>query len=124
VAEKRADLFVVCGDITNFGRPTGFARKLMDSIPVRSLAVPGTATRRGGHGDLLRSRGANIHEKRAKINGIVFAGLGGAKTSPNALPFELPEEMMFKGLDPVMKDGCVLVTHCPAAGHLDSPAPG
>jgi hypothetical protein len=125
IEEMNAGLLVVCGDITHFGRPTGFARKFMDSVPIKALAIPGNCDPPSEViGDIERSRGTNLHGKKVDINGIPFVGFGGAMLSVHSLPFEMPDDEIYRGLDGIMVGKAVLVTHCPAAGHLDQPEPG
>lgn len=120
-----ADLLVICGDITQFGKPAGWAQKFIDAMPVKVFAVPGNCDLPGEIlKDIASSRGTSLHGAKAAYKGQVFAGFGGAPPSENGLPFEVPEDEIFSGLDKVMQDGCILVTHAPAKGHLDTAAPG
>jgi len=124
IKEKKADLLVVCGDITQFGKPKGWAKKFLDSIPVKAVAVPGNCDPpEEVIGDMEKSRGTNLHAKKVVIENTVFVGFGGGPLSPHELPFEIPEETVYSTLDGLMEYYAVLVTHAPPRGHLDKPTP-
>ena len=112
------DLIVVCGDVTHFGPPS-FAESFLDSLPARTLAVPGNCD----PPEVLRAmraRGMDLHEKRVGVRGVQFAGLGGSNLTPFDTLMEFDEGHIFSALEKVMVEGAVLVTHVPPKGRVDA----
>jgi Icc-related predicted phosphoesterase len=115
--EHSPDLFLVTGDITNFG-PLDYARKLFSDIPVRALAIPGNC-------DpleivpLLEEMGISLHGRKVVLQGETIIGLGGSSPTPFHTPFELSEEEILSSLEPLMETGAILATHSPPRGHVD-----
>ena len=70
------DLFVVCGDITQFG-PWELAKNFLDQIPIETLAITGNIdTSEVGKG-IDESRATKIEMKRIVKKGIPFVGTNG-----------------------------------------------
>jgi len=122
IREHRPDLFVACGDITHFGRPSSYAEDLIRRIPIRTLAVPGNCDPPALL-EVLDGLQVNLHMRRVKIGRETIVGLGGANPTPFGTPFEIGEDDIWRGLDAVMEPRAILVSHPPPYGHLDV-APG
>ncbi|OGS50637.1 MAG: hypothetical protein A3K65_08865 [Euryarchaeota archaeon RBG_16_68_12] len=118
VREHRADLFLAVGDITDFGRPRGYAKDLIGRVPVPTLAVPGNCDPPSVMRE-LDGLGVDLHMRKTMIQGLTFVGLGGANPTPFGTPFEIEEDEIWRGLDAVMEPGAVLMSHPPPYGHLD-----
>lgn len=119
VKRSRSELIVICGDITNFGT-TEQAKALLSPITRLNLPilyVPGNCDLPS----LLEAKieGAqNIHGSCARIDNLVFLGVGGSPLSPLNTPLEFPEEeivaLLSSGLaECSMKERLVLVSHTP-----------
>lgn len=115
--EENVDLFVACGDITNFG-PLAYAEQFLRSIEVETLAVPGNCD----PPQILRvleDAGVNMHGRKRMIDGRTFVGIGGSNPTPFNTPFELSEDEIFRTLDPLMERAAVLISHPPPFGYVD-----
>jgi Icc-related predicted phosphoesterase len=111
------DIFVACGDITNFG-PTTFAIDLLRNISIKTFAVPGNCD----PPELvegLEALGVNLHGKKAEFGGMVFVGLGGSNPPPFDTMFELSEEEIARTLEPIMEKWAILISHPPPLGLCD-----
>ncbi len=120
--ESKAELIVLCGDITHFGDITQ-AQELLEkaspsSIPI--FYVPGNCDPLvlADFKDLVEIY--NIHGCIHSIDGACLGGVGGAPPSPFNTPFELSEKRIRQVLDSVSSglEGCVrtiLVSHSPPA---------
>jgi len=118
--ECKANLVVICGDITHFGS-VGQAEKLLRKISVSDipvLFVPGNCDSPSLI-SLTDLEGIhNIHGCSRIVDGICFGGIGGSSPSPFNTPFELSEERICQILDGISFDsvGCswrILVSHSP-----------
>ncbi len=112
------DLFIVCGDLTDFG-PVSFAREFLQDIHVKTFAVPGNCDPPEIVRD-LEELGVNLHGKKAGFGGSTFVGLGGSNPTPFNTDFELPEEEIARILGPIMEPGVILVSHPPPFGFCDA----
>ncbi|MEE9152164.1 MAG: metallophosphoesterase family protein [Thermoplasmata archaeon] len=110
---------IVCGDITQFGPPE-WAKDFLDSIPLKTLAIPGNCDPKGVIAAIEESQAIPLHTKRVELSGYTFVGLGGSNATPFNTPMEFSEEEIFNCLKEIMVEGAVLVVHAPAKGHLDS----
>ena len=110
---------IVCGDITQFGPPE-WAKDFLDSIPLKTLAIPGNCDPKGVIAAIEESQAIPLHTKRVELSGYTFVGLGGSNSTPFNTPMEFSEEEIFNCLKEIMVEGAVLVVHAPAKGHLDS----
>jgi hypothetical protein len=113
-----ADLLIVCGDISHFGRPEGFIEEFFEGLEVPGLAVPGNCDPRSSV-EVLEDLGVSLHGRRRRVGDATFAGLGGSNPTPFGTPFEVPEEEIYGGLQEVMDYDTNLVTHAPPLGHVD-----
>ncbi|MFQ6012744.1 MAG: metallophosphoesterase [Thermoplasmata archaeon] len=111
-------LFLVTGDITNFG-PLDYVRRLFEDVPIPSYAIPGNCDPRETV-PLLEDLGVNLHGKRTEVRGHPLIGLGGSSPTPFHTPFELSEEEIRAALEPLMVEGSILATHSPPYGHVDT----
>ncbi|MFQ5985874.1 MAG: metallophosphoesterase [Thermoplasmata archaeon] len=114
------DLFLVTGDITNFG-PLDYVHRLFSDIAVPSYALPGNCDPREIV-PLLEELGVNLHGKRTEFRGHPLIGLGGSSPTPFHTLFELSEEEIRATLEPLMVEGSILATHAPPYGHVDDSA--
>ncbi len=119
VKKVGAELIIICGDITNFG-PAKKAQALLSPIiesNVQVLYVPGNCDLPS----LLENKieGAHsIHESCAKVDGLVFIGVGGAQSGPLNTPLEFPDPeisaILARGLSKCLSpERLVLVSHVP-----------
>jgi Icc-related predicted phosphoesterase len=118
VKEHVPNVVVVCGDITQFGPPE-WATDFLNSIPLRTLAIPGNCDTKDLLEAIEESAAIPLHAERVELEGITFVGLGGSNRTPLDTPFELSDEEIYETLKEVMVKGAILVVHSPAKGHLD-----
>jgi Icc-related predicted phosphoesterase len=88
-----ADVVLLVGDITHFGRE-GEAQQVVDSIRQvnsRILAVSGNCDYPGVE-DYLRREGLNIHRRSVVLDSVGFVGVGGSLTCPGRTPNEASED--------------------------------
>lgn len=117
IQEHTPDLFLVTGDITDFG-PLEYASALFRDLGVKALAIPGNCDPRSILG-VLEDMKINLHGRRVSFRGQTIVGLGGSTPTPFGTPFELREEEMRAALAPLMEAGVVLATHSPPYGRVD-----
>lgn len=110
-------LLLVCGDITHFG-PISFARDFLEGLGLRTLAVPGNCDPMAIL-DLLNELEVNLHQKKVRVNGETFIGFGASNPTPFDTLFEVPDELIYESLSPLMEPSAILVTHAPPYGTLD-----
>lgn len=115
--EHEPDLFLVTGDVTNFG-PLAFARTFLEGRPVPTYAIPGNCDPRAIV-PLLEELGVSLHGRRVEVGGELLVGFGGSNPTPFGTPFELREGEIEAGLEPLLAEGAILVTHAPPYGTLD-----
>ena len=84
----------------------------------RILAIPGNIDS-PGLVDILDTVAENMHGKGKQIGDLYIAGLGGSNPTIFDTPFELQEEDIFAKLDPISKEGMILMVHAPAYGFND-----
>jgi Icc-related predicted phosphoesterase len=121
VAEHTPNIIVVAGDITQFGPPE-WAEDFLNSIPLKTLAIPGNLDPKSVLEAIESSQAIPLHGKKVDVEGYNFVGLGGSNATPFGTPFELSEEEIYEILNEVMVEKAVLVSHAPVQGHLDSTA--
>jgi len=117
--EAKADVLVVCGDMTHFGSIQG-ARdlfSLLNGLRLPVFFVPGNCDPPSLAE--IEVEGANcIHGKYRFYGGVAFLGIGGGPISPFNCPFEMTEEEMKELLQqetdkPLINRWFVLVSHTP-----------
>lgn len=121
-AAGEADILVVAGDITNFGKREAAEEMVgrLLSINPNLLAVPGNCDTPEVN-DVLEEHGIGIHGKGTVKHGAAFFGLGGSGVTPFGTPQEYREgklgELLMRGYEHVEKHAPkVLVSHSPPLG--------
>jgi Icc-related predicted phosphoesterase len=118
----RADLVLLPGDVTNFGRADA-AAEVLDAfgrhVP-RILAVPGNCDY-PEVGEVLSERGMNLEDGPVTVDGVAFVGVGASLPCPGLTPNEAPETRFAQALSEAAArlDGTapfVLVVHQPPYG--------
>jgi len=114
-----ADLVILTGDVTHFGREEK-ARQILDPILEKNsqvLAVTGNCDFPAV--DLvLKEKGINIHRAARVINGIGFIGIGGSLATPVSTLNETSEDEFGQYLKEAVSDlppdlPIVLISHQP-----------
>lgn len=118
IKTHKPHMVLVCGDITQFG-PPGWAGKFLDSLTIKTLAIPGNCDPKGVIEAIEKSKAISLHCKSEEIGGVTFVGFGGSNATPFSTPMEFTEDEIFSGLDEIMIKGAVLAVHAPSLGHLD-----
>ena len=87
-----ADVVLLVGDLTNFGRQTAAERivRAVRKYNNRILAVPGNCDYPEVDAYLTRE-GINLHRKSTLIDGIAFLGVGGSLPCPGRTPNEFSD---------------------------------
>lgn len=104
-----ADVFIVSGDITNFGKRTAAEDvverllRLNDSL----LAIPGNCDTPEVN-DVLQEFGVSIHGRGVVKSGVAFFGVGGSTITP----FNTPQEYREESLGELLKKGYEAVKAC------------
>ncbi len=111
------DLTVVCGDITHFGTPDE-ARLTIDSFSGLVLAVPGNCDPPGIEDGVADSHGVDLHGKTYELDGIIFAGFGGARKMFGTAR-EYDEEFIGENIRRILPGADVLIVHGPPYGIND-----
>ena len=117
---EAADVVLLVGDITNFGRELEVEKiiKFIQSFNACILAVTGNCDF-PPVANYLETQGMNIEAAHREIDGIVFVGLGASLYSPSrATPNEVSEEVLAENLARAVRDipedtPMVLVSHQP-----------
>jgi Icc-related predicted phosphoesterase len=88
-----ADIVLLVGDLTNFGRQIAAARvvRAVQKYNDRVLAVPGNCDYPEVDA-YLTQEGISLHRKRILIDGIAFLGVGGSLPCPGKTPNEYSED--------------------------------
>ena len=118
VAEQEdVDCVLVLGDITDFG-PNDVAERILGPIKRDVYAIPGNCDPL----DLpekLSGIAIDMHGRTTNIDGFHIAGLGGSNLTIFDTPFELEEEVIYDMLEPISRDGMILMVHVPPYGIND-----
>ena len=117
--EERAEIVLVCGDITNFGT-VGDAERLLSIVTetkVPVLFVPGNCDPRSLL-DLELEGAVQIHGRAYQHGDYIFVGVGGSPPTPFHTFFEMDEEQIMAELDGALRDvdvqgRLILVSHSP-----------
>jgi len=117
--EERAEVLVICGDITHFGtlRQAKYLLSLLTGLRVPILFVPGNCDPPSLAG--VDVEGAKcIHGKSVSYGNLTFVGLGSSPPTPFNTPFEMSEEEIMKTLNRASENLAenrwfVLVSHAP-----------
>lgn len=100
VKDSRADIVVICGDITHFGSAQEAKALLNPLVKLRLpvLFVPGNCDPQSLVG--VDIEGAHcIHGSSEAYDDATFVGVGGALISPFSTPFEITEEQVEETLN-------------------------
>jgi Icc-related predicted phosphoesterase len=117
--EDRAEVLVICGDITHFGTlsEARYLLSLLSGLRVPVLFVPGNCDPPSLVG--VDVEGAKcIHGKSVSYGDVTFLGVGGSPPTPFSTPFEMTEEEITETLNSASKNLAtnqwfVLVSHAP-----------
>lgn len=117
---KSADLVILPGDLTTFGKREE-ATQIVDAVRKHNanvLAVMGNCDYPEVE-QYLTDEGLCIHRSHRRVNGVVFAGLGGSLKCPIPTLNEWTEEQVAEHLEAAVKGApadvpLVLVSHQPA----------
>ncbi|ENN96406.1 metallophosphoesterase [Methanocaldococcus villosus KIN24-T80] len=115
IKEISADVLVVSGDITHFGKGIEVIEDLAElSDNMEVLCVPGNCDTEEVI-DELNSYNLNIDRKVKKIGEINFVGFGGSNRTPFNTVYEWDEEECYNILKRIMKGlkNICLITHAP-----------
>ena len=110
-----ADVLVVCGDITHFGRGIEVIEELAElSDYMEVLCVPGNCDTKEVIEE-LNNYNLNIDGRVKKIGNINFVGVGGSNKTPFNTPNEYTEEEIYNKLINLVKNlkNIFLVSHAP-----------
>ena len=119
IAEERVDYVLFLGEAVEMPYEAERSAEMISLIGgERKLAIPGNIDS-PGLVDLLDTVAENMHGKGKDLGDVYIAGLGGSNPTIFDTPFELQEEDILAKLDPVSKDGMVLMVHAPAYGFND-----
>lgn len=119
IADSRADLLVVAGDLTRYRGSKSIVSQL-SRLPVPCLCIRGNTDRpaieqwMNEFGDVQ-----NLHLKKKIIDGIHFAGAGGTVPLPFRSRICLRENSLLAKLAPLVTRETILVAHPPPYGTLD-----
>lgn len=120
---EAADLILLVGDLTNFGRGPE-AAEVLDAVSRHNrniLAVPGNCDH-PEVGQTLLARGISLDARGVVRKGIAFVGVGGSLPTPSrSTPNEVPEEVLAASLDAAAEAvpdelPLLLVSHQPPHG--------
>ena len=116
--EKRGAEFVLfLGDVTDFG--TGEqAAEIVSSINARTYVIPGNCDPRDLPGK-VSGVAEDMHGRAVDLDGYRLVGLGGSNITIFDTTFELTEDELRDGLEPLSSEGMILMTHVPSYGILD-----
>ncbi|CAB3289123.1 Metallophosphoesterase [Methanocaldococcus lauensis] len=110
-----ADVLIVSGDITHFGRNIEIIEKLSElSDHMDVFCIPGNCDTKEVI-DELNNYGLNIDGKVKKVENINFVGLGGSNKTPFNTPNEYTEEELYCKLLNLVRNlkNVFLITHVP-----------
>lgn len=117
---RAADLVILPGDLTTFGKRDE-ATRIVDAVRAHNpnvLAVMGNCDCPEVE-QYLTEEGLCLHRTHKRVNGVVFAGLGGSLKCPIPTLNEWTEEQVAEHLDAALQGApadvpLVLVSHQPA----------
>ncbi len=118
---QSADIVLLTGDITNFGRRADAERMLqpIEELNTPLLAVTGNCDYQEVE-EYISELGINLHAAARNINGVAVVGLGGSLPGPAPTPNEYSEGQIasflaraVEGLDPALP--MILNSHQPPA---------
>jgi len=117
IESQGADALLVLGDITQFGPPE-WAEEFLSHFDVPVYAVPGNCDPPLVL-DRIEKAATSLHARRVELEGETIVGLGGSNPTIFDTPNEQTEDEIYATLIPIVKEGCIMVTHCPPYGIND-----
>lgn len=117
ISKNDVEFVLFLGDVTDFGSGEE-AADIISSIKSKVYVIPGNCDPR----DLpqkISSVAIDMHGKTVDIGGYKLVGLGGSNITIFNTTFELNEEELYSGLEPISSEGMILMTHAPSYGILD-----
>ncbi|MCI0339872.1 MAG: metallophosphoesterase family protein [Planctomycetales bacterium] len=118
--EHRPDAIVLCGDITDRGKPRGFLKRLIGPLTAPVLAIPGNCDPTWVHPEIEEAGATLLHGRRLERGGETFVGFGGTGPHPFGGPFQVPEEEIAAQLRALLTEpGAIVVVHQPPRGVHD-----
>jgi uncharacterized protein len=112
-----ADAIIVLGDITHFG-PSTWAGEFLAKLNRPVYAIPGNCDPQPVIKE-IETHATLLHQRKVRIDGRPFIGLGGSNPTIFETPFELEEDEIMSALRPLMEPGAILVLHAPPKGVND-----
>jgi Icc-related predicted phosphoesterase len=116
--EPAPELVLVAGDVTQFGKPDDYAKRVLETIRAAGadcLAVHGNT-------DTMQvklffeAQGVSIHNKKRVAHGIEFVGYGGSAPTPFRTAITYSEAQIYADLAKLVSRDSVLVSHSPPFG--------
>lgn len=117
IRKNSAEFVLFLGDVTDFGSGED-AAEIISAIDSKVYVIPGNCDPR----DLpqkVSEVSVDMHGKAVDIGDYRLVGLGGSNITIFNTTFELTEEELYDGLDPISSEGMILMTHTPSYGILD-----
>lgn len=117
ISKNNVEFVLFLGDVTDFGSGEE-AADIISSIKSKVYVIPGNCDPH----DLpqkISSVAIDMHGKTVDISGYKLVGLGGSNITIFNTTFELSEEELYNGLEPISSEGMILMTHAPSYGILD-----
>jgi Icc-related predicted phosphoesterase len=119
LAELKADMLILAGDITNYTKPGEILGRL-NALPVPVLLIRGNSDAK--RVERLFQAFPNcvpLHAVCTTIETVPFVGIGGTLPIPFRSRIRLKEASCLKKIEPLITARTVLVTHTPPYGCRD-----
>ncbi len=119
--EEKAEILVICGDITHFGtiQEAKYLLSLLTDLRLPVLFVPGNCDP-PALADIDVEGAMCIHGKSVSYGDLTFIGVGGSPSTPLNTLFEMTEEKIAQILNEGSKNidnrWVILVSHTPPKG--------
>lgn len=117
ITTHQPDLVVICGDLTQFG-PGEQARSFLDSLPVKTIAVPGNIDTADVYKAIEESSALSLHEHQLMVDTASFVGFGGEMDIALSEILIASQDGKKKFWDAV-DESSIVVTHVPPHGLQD-----
>jgi len=115
--EKKPDVVLIAGDVTNFGTSREAERVLE---PLLDLRIPVIAVHGNCDGrdvpEYLERLGVSAHNRRVEVEGVGIVGIGGSNITPFNTIWELREEVIEDILKRNYRPGDIILSHTPPYG--------
>ena len=120
IRSEKPDIVVVCGDITHFG-PYSFAEQIFKGITLPVISVLGNCDLPDTFEKIhVQENIVHIHGKTYLLGDVKFAGFGGANGTPWAYGNLYTEEEIYSGLNKIVDNNTILVTHTPPVSFVNA----